>query len=42
MDNRRRDRLYGKPEPEATVDTSEWADKVRTRTPSFPYTCFEK
>ncbi|OCB91312.1 MFS general substrate transporter [Sanghuangporus baumii] len=28
MDNRRRDHLYGKPVPEATVDTSELADKA--------------
>ncbi|KAI6044007.1 major facilitator superfamily domain-containing protein [Pisolithus marmoratus] len=27
-DNKRRDELYGKPDPDATVDTSELADKV--------------
>ncbi|KAL5499292.1 hypothetical protein ACEPAH_1810 [Sanghuangporus vaninii] len=32
-DNRHRDRLYGKPVPEATVDTSELADKA----PMFRY-----
>ncbi|KAH8103759.1 MFS general substrate transporter [Phellopilus nigrolimitatus] len=32
-DNRRRDRLYGRPEPEAKVDTSELADKA----PDFRY-----
>ncbi|EJD05399.1 MFS general substrate transporter [Fomitiporia mediterranea MF3/22] len=32
-DNRRRDRIYGKPEPEAKVDTSELADKA----PLFRY-----
>ncbi len=31
MENRRRDKLYGKPVPDATVDTLELADKVRAR-----------
>ena len=29
LENRRRDKLYGKPVPDATVDTLELADKVR-------------
>ncbi|EJC98223.1 MFS general substrate transporter [Fomitiporia mediterranea MF3/22] len=33
LDNRRRDRLYGKPKPDAKVDTSELADKA----PMFRY-----
>ena len=28
LENRRRDKLYGKPVPDATVDTLELADKV--------------
>ena len=31
LENKRRDRLYGKPEPNATVDTTELADKVCIR-----------
>ena len=29
LENKRRDRVYGKPDPNATVDTAEMADKVR-------------
>ena len=28
LENKRRDKLYGKPDPDATVDTSELADAV--------------
>lgn len=31
IENRRRNKLYGKPDPDATVDTSELADAVSTR-----------
>lgn len=31
IENRRRDKLYGKPDPDATVDTSELADAVSLR-----------
>ena len=31
LENKRRDRVYGKPDPNATVDTAEMADKVRAR-----------
>ena len=30
IENRRRDRLYGVPDPSAPVDTTELADKVRS------------